>query len=150
MSKAQTERFFKNIHATCVCWQNKGVLLLGKSGGGKSDLALRLIENKNAILVADDRVDLFTDGKTVSASAPKVLQRLMEVRGIGIIKKEFMAKTTIDLVVELAENPVDIERMPPEERFWEISGQKIPFFSVYPFECSAPDKVVIKLKALLD
>ena len=149
MSKAQTERFLKNIHATCVCWQNKGVLLLGKSGSGKSDLALRLIENKNAVLIADDRVDLFIEGKKIFATAPQNIKGLLEVRGVGIIKKIFMAETAIDLVVELAENPADIERMPPE-CFWEFADMKIPLFSVYPFECSAPDKIVIKLKALLD
>ena len=33
-----------NIHATCVAVGPHGVLLLGKSGAGKSDLALRLID----------------------------------------------------------------------------------------------------------
>ena len=49
------------IHATLVSLQNKGILLKGKSGSGKSDLALRLIENKGAILVADDMVELNID-----------------------------------------------------------------------------------------
>ena len=37
-----------NIYATCVSIKKAGILLLGKSGSGKSDLALRLIENKEA------------------------------------------------------------------------------------------------------
>ena len=45
----------ENIHATTVAIENKGILIVGKSGAGKSDLALRLIMNKNAILVADVR-----------------------------------------------------------------------------------------------
>jgi HPr kinase/phosphorylase len=47
-----------NIHATCLAVKGKGVLLLGGSGAGKSDLALRLID-EGAKLVADDRVELY-------------------------------------------------------------------------------------------
>ena len=48
-----------NIHASCVAMGGHGVLLLGASGAGKSDLALRLID-EGAQLVADDRTLLFT------------------------------------------------------------------------------------------
>lgn len=149
MTNMQTKRLLKNIHGTCICLQNKGVLLLGKSGSGKSDLALRLIENKNAALVADDRVDLFIENKKIFAAAPESIKGLLEIRGIGIVKKDFINITTIDLVVELVQNLTNVERM-PSEQFWEIDGVKIPLFSIYPFEPSAPDKIVIKLKALLD
>ena len=47
-----------NIHASCVAIGGKGVLLLGDSGAGKSDLALRLID-EGARLVADDRAELY-------------------------------------------------------------------------------------------
>ena len=48
----------ENIHATAVAIDGKAILLIGQSGSGKSDLALRLIMNKNAVLIADDRVDI--------------------------------------------------------------------------------------------
>jgi len=44
-----------NIHASCVRIRGKGVLLLGASGAGKSDLALEMIDG-GAKLVADDRM----------------------------------------------------------------------------------------------
>ena len=47
-----------NIHATLVNFNGVGILLKGKSGSGKSDLALRMIIEKGAKLVADDRVIL--------------------------------------------------------------------------------------------
>ena len=47
-----------NIHARCVAIGGQGVLILGDSGAGKSDLALRLIDG-GARLVADDRTELY-------------------------------------------------------------------------------------------
>ena len=47
-----------NIHATCVSLNSKGVLILGDSGSGKSDLALRLITLFSAKLVSDDRIEV--------------------------------------------------------------------------------------------
>ena len=47
-----------NIHASCVFIKQKGILILGDSGSGKSDLCLRLIMEFGAKLVADDRVDI--------------------------------------------------------------------------------------------
>lgn len=47
-----------NIHASCVAIGAKGVLILGESGAGKSDLALRLMD-EGARLVADDRTELY-------------------------------------------------------------------------------------------
>ena len=47
-----------NIHASCVAVRGEGVLILGASGQGKSDLALRLID-RGATLVADDRCDIW-------------------------------------------------------------------------------------------
>lgn len=86
-----------------------GVLIRGKSGAGKSDLALRLID-AGAVLVADDQVLL--ENKT--ASAPARLRGLLEVRGLGIVRLPFIEKTTIALTVDLC-SAAEIERLP--ERF---------------------------------
>ena len=45
------------LHATCIAWQGRGVLIRGPSGSGKSALALGLMAH-GAVLVADDRVKL--------------------------------------------------------------------------------------------
>ncbi|MEN8196664.1 MAG: hypothetical protein ABFS30_09120, partial [Pseudomonadota bacterium] len=47
----------RQVHATCVEISGCGVLIRGAPGSGKSDLALRLIE-EGARLVADDRTDV--------------------------------------------------------------------------------------------
>ena len=55
----------EQIHATAVLLDGKGVVLRGPSGSGKSDLALRLID-EGAILIADDRVDVkIIDGQLI-------------------------------------------------------------------------------------
>ncbi len=130
----------ENIHATCVSLKQKGILLLGKSGTGKSDLALRLIEELGAKLVSDDRTNLFSENNNLYASCPKLLEGLLEVRGIGIIKKEFLSQKKIDLVVDLVERYDQIERLPDEECF-EYMGIKIPKIKIYPFEASAIYKI---------
>ena len=77
-----------NIHATCVLLESAaaafgasraaGVLLLGKSGAGKSDLALQLIA-LGAKLVSDDRTELFVERGKLFARAPQSIAGLIEV-----------------------------------------------------------------------
>jgi hypothetical protein len=89
-----------NIHASCVALGNQGVLLLGASGAGKSDLALRLID-QGAKLVSDDRTILFIANGTLQAKAPASIKGLLEVRGLGIVKLPVRAKVKIALAVKL-------------------------------------------------
>lgn len=138
----------ENVHATCVDINGAGVLITGASGSGKSDLALRLIENKGALLVADDRTDLLKENGTLTAMAPKAIEGLMEVRGVGIIKKEIKPKTCVKLVIEAALKE-KIERC-PEPQFFENQGVFVAKIFLNLLEASAPDKVVVKLKSILE
>ena len=61
-----------------------GVLIRGKSGVGKSETALGLIE-RGAALVADDMVYVRNVGGELVASAPEMSRGFMEVRGLGIV-----------------------------------------------------------------
>src|SRR5690606_10091511 len=82
----------ERLHATCIAFGEFGVLLIGPSGSGKSDLALRLIDEGGfgigtsrleAALVSDDQVLLQRQGDEVMASAPATIAALLEVRGLG-------------------------------------------------------------------
>jgi HPr kinase/phosphorylase len=73
------------IHATTVSLDGRGVILRGPSGSGKSDLALRLI-NEGALLVADDQTILFVESGRMMAQPPAEIAGKMEVRGVGIVK----------------------------------------------------------------
>lgn len=62
-----------------------GVLLMGKSGLGKSELALELISRGHG-LVADDAVEIYRIGpETLEGRCPPVLCDFLEVRGLGVL-----------------------------------------------------------------
>ena len=98
-----------NIHASCVTIGARGVLLLGKSGAGKSDLALRLIDD-GARLVADDRAILFVARGALHARAPESIKGLLEIRGLGIVAVPVRPNAKIALVVRLGREGA---RLPP-------------------------------------
>ena len=49
----------ETLHASCVAINGRAVLIEGRSGSGKSDLALRLID-QGGVLVSDDQAPGFT------------------------------------------------------------------------------------------
>ena len=129
----------QRLHASCVAFGNAGVLLLGGSGAGKSDLALRAID-AGAMLVADDQVELRRVGAELIASVPKALAGLIEVRGVGIVRLPFRAEAKLRLAVELLP-PERISRL-PEHAQREYLGVALPLSRLAPFEVSA----VVKLR----
>nr|QJR98197.1 HPr kinase [uncultured Alphaproteobacteria bacterium] len=132
----------ENIHATAVAVQGRAVLLLGKSGSGKSDLALRLIMNKNAVLIADDRVELRSVNGVLKASCPENIKGLLEVRGLGICKFPFLQEADVLLAIQLVSDPYEIERMQEREKI-TFAESEIPLIKIYPFEISAVDKIAL-------
>lgn len=74
-----------SVHGVFVEVYGLGVLIQGDSGIGKSETALELIK-KGHRLIADDRVDVYQqDERTVIGEPARLLEHLMEIRGIGII-----------------------------------------------------------------
>ena len=109
-----------NIYATSVAINNSGVLIIGKSGSGKSDLALRLINNKNAVLVSDDRTDISVKDNELYASAPEVIKGLMEIRGIGIVRLDYTPIAEVKLVINLVDDIKKIERMSKDKFYHNL------------------------------
>ena len=67
-----------------------GVLLTGKSGLGKSELALELISRGHS-LVADDAVELYrTTPEILEGRCPPMLRDFLEVRGLGVLNIRHM------------------------------------------------------------
>lgn len=127
----------ETIHASCVATGRGGILLLGPSGSGKSDLALRLIDT-GARLVADDRVVLGIGRGTLVASPPPALAGRMEVRGIGIVDLPWRAPVAVVLAVELvSEDPPRL----PGRTVWRHRGIEVPAVAVRAAAASAAARV---------
>ena len=78
-----TER--QTVHGVLLDIGGLGTLIIGKSGIGKSETALELIK-RGHILISDDRVDVYQkDVGILIGQAPKILERYLEIRGIGIV-----------------------------------------------------------------
>lgn len=138
-----TELSSDTIHASCVSIDGRGVLLGGRSGSGKSDLALRLID-RGAILVSDDYSQVVRRAGRLIASPPARITGRIEVRGVGIVELPHLAEVEVALFIDL-EAPV--ERMPlPATR--RIAGVDVPVAAAAPLEASAPIKIELLLKAL--
>lgn len=74
-----------SMHGVLLDIYGMGTLITGKSGIGKSETALELIK-RGHILVSDDRVDIFEQSPGILiGSAPKILEKYIEIRGIGIV-----------------------------------------------------------------
>jgi len=131
----------KIFHATLIELNGKGILLQGKSQTGKSDLALRLINRYNAVLVADDIVIIENKNGILQGYAPNNLAGLLEIRGLGIVKYPYKIQTEILMSVHLVDSLKKITRMPKICKE-NILGLEIMQIDLYAKEDSAPDKIL--------
>lgn len=138
---AKTER----LHASCVSIGSRGVLLMGKSGSGKSDLTLRLM-SRGAMLVADDQVILTSEDGHLTASVDDSIRGLLEIHGIGLVRYPVANNIPVRLVVEL----VPLEQMEhlPKPQTYTLLGHNIPKIAIYGFDSSAPHKVYAAVHAM--
>jgi len=128
-----------SIHGVLVEVFGVGIFLIGKSGVGKSECALELIERGHR-LVADDVVDVrsIADSLLIGSGA-KLIRHHMEIRGLGIINiKELFGvrairdKKQIQLVVNLEEWDIkkEYDRLGLEESIYTILGVDIPMLTI--------------------
>ena len=131
------------LHATCVAMGGRGVLLAGRSGAGKSDLALRLID-RGAMLVSDDYCTLEARDGRLIARAPAAIAGQIEVRGLGILAMPHLPEADVALLVDLDSMP---ERM-PEPAVRLVQGIRVPAVALGALEPSAPIKVEMALRGI--
>ena len=133
------------VHATAIAIEGDAILLRGPPGAGKSDLALRLIEDE-ARLIADDQALLRRADNHVLVRAPAAIAGLIEVRGVGILRVDCLDEAPLALVVDLVPS-AEVERI-PDNRFEVVLGLPIRLIALAPFEVSAAVKLRLALRAL--
>lgn len=122
-------------HGTLVDVYGVGLLYTGKSGIGKSECALDLVERGHR-LVADDMVKLTKRTQTtIIGASNELLGHHMEVRGIGIIDVEklfgirairLQKRVEVEVRLTYWEGSTEYERLGLEDRYTTILGVEIP------------------------
>jgi len=149
-----------NVHASCVMLAragsafgappDSGILLLGTSGAGKSSVALRLLA-LGAVLVADDRVELFARDGNLWACPPVALAGLMEVRGLGVVTRPHADEARIALAVRLGK---DTPRMPERQCYLPpqplVLGTPPPLLDLSAADTAVAEKIVLAAAAFAD
>jgi serine kinase of HPr protein (carbohydrate metabolism regulator) len=103
--RQQAEPAFR-VSANAVALGEYGVLIRGRSGAGKSSLALALVEawrrkGDFARLVGDDCVIAHISGGRAVLSPHRAISGLAEWRGIGILPQDFEPGAVLALIVDL-------------------------------------------------
>ncbi len=122
-----------HIHGVLVDVFGIGLLLIGRSGVGKSEAALDLIL-KGHRLVADDVVEVTVRQPAVWGAATELHQHHMEIRGMGILNITSLFGVAavrdtkkIEVVVELSmAHDADYDRLGTETEVWPIIGVDVP------------------------
>lgn len=121
----------------------RGVLIVGPSGIGKSDLALRAMQS-GFQLVSDDYSCVWVSGGELYAAPPETIDGKMEIRGLGIMSDlPRRALTRVHLVVLAQTDPVD--RLPDAE-VTPILGINVATVRLNPREASSAPKLLTRLR----
>ncbi len=130
-----------------------GVLIMGDSGIGKSELELDLIK-KGHIFVADDVVEISRVNKTIYGKAPHNLKRMLEVRGIGVIDVNLMfgghcylRKCHVNFVIKLVNREQYLknnrDRLSPNEETIDLLGVEKPILEI-PVTEGKPMSIIVE------
>ncbi len=124
------------VHGSLVDVYGIGLLFTGRSGIGKSEIALDLVERGHR-LVADDIVQINRKAAGVLiGQGSEMLKYHMEIRGLGIIdvRSIFGVRATrpqkrieVEIHLEEWDNTEDYERIGVDEQYTKILEVEIPF-----------------------
>ncbi len=125
----------QSIHASMVDVYGIGLLLIGKPGIGKSEVALDLVERGHR-LVADDVVIVTRkEENLLMGSGTDLVQHFMEIRGLGLVDVRQMFGVRAIRFQKRVEVVVNMQLWNPEEEYtrlgmvedtYEILGVKLP------------------------
>ena len=127
-----------NLYGVMMSIYGRGIMITGKSGIGKSELALDLI-SRGHVLVADDRVDVTRVHTSIICQAPAMLKRKLEIRGLGIVDvtrmfgiNSFLNKINLDFVIKLVkfDEEMESDRLNPINDKLNILGLEVPMLTI--------------------
>lgn len=128
-----------SIHGVLLDVFGVGILLIGKSGIGKSECALDLILRGHR-LVADDIVNVRKrPPSTLYGMGSEIIKYHMEIRGLGIINirdlfgiSAVRDRKVIEMVIELAEwsSEIEYDRLGLEEHRHTILDVNVPLIQI--------------------
>lgn len=128
-----------SLHGTLVDVYGVGLFYTGKSGVGKSECALDLVERGHR-LVADDIVKIIRKTpEIIIGTGTELLGHLMEIRGVGIIDVEklfgirsirIQKRIEVEVRLVLWEDDLDYERLGIEDKYTRILGVEIPVVTI--------------------
>ena len=126
-------------HGVLVEVYGEGVLLIGDSGVGKSEIAVELIKRGHR-LIADDAVEIRrVSNRTLVGSSPENIRHFIELRGIGIINARRIfgmgaVKLTekIDMVINMEQWDTEkiYDRIGMDNTYTEIMGIQVPIMTI--------------------
>lgn len=133
------------MHASCVAIYDVGILFTGPSGSGKSDLALRLID-RGARLIGDDQIHLKRQGNAIMLEPVQSLTGKIEVRSLGIYAVDYVRNVPLICEFQLSQK---VDRFPLDRQSTIIFGLPVPSIKLLAYEASAPIKVEMAVRQLL-
>lgn len=143
-------------HGVFVEVYGEGVLILGDSGVGKSEIALELIKRGHR-LIADDAVEIRqVSHKTLVGSAPENIRHFIELRGVGVVNARRLfgvgsvkVSDKIDMVVQLEQWDPEksYDRLGLESETMDILGIHVPI-SVVPVTPGRNISIIIEAAAM--
>ncbi len=148
------------MHGSMVDVYGLGLLLLGRSGIGKSEVALDLVERGHR-LVADDVIRLWrAGGNLLLGSGHELLEHHLELRGVGIIDvrrlfgiRSIRAQKRLEVIINLVEwdESETYDRVGLNQDCMDILGVDIPYVKlpIFPGKRIAVIVEVIVLNQLL-
>ena len=126
-------------HATCIAIAQRGILIEGQPGSGKSSLALALLD-RGAALVGDDGVLIQARNDGLYALPHPNIRGKLEIRNLGLFDFPVQEEVRLSLVIRLD---------PQAPRFIDEAEQSLLHEHVLPMVRLWPDSPVLPLRAEL-
>ncbi len=127
---------YKLYHGCSLEIYGVGVLIIGKSGIGKTEVMVELVK-KGHIFVADDSIDIARVGTSLLAKPSELTKDFVEIRGLGLLnaKRSFgynkcIDNTTIEVIIELVNDKDSNYERVGNVTYKNIEGVDVNYYKI--------------------